>query len=147
MLRNGKLSIRSLRRSAAPGRRFAVGCGVLSGMQAYGLGRRARSCRGSRSLNGRFASFVRPMRSCARVRAVARHRFEGWPERLFCDGGARPPTGAMIAFVDAHRDAYGVEPICRVLPIAPSTWHEHAARRADPSRLPARAKRDEALKE
>lgn len=53
----------------------------------------------------------------------------------------------MIAFIDAHRDAYGVEPICRVLPIAPSTWHEHAARRADPSRLPARAKRDEALKE
>ncbi|TWG49821.1 hypothetical protein L610_006500000010, partial [Aminobacter sp. J44] len=41
----------------------------------------------------------------------------------------------MIAFIDAHRDAYGVEPICRVLPIAPSTWHEHAARRADPSRL------------
>jgi len=34
-----------------------------------------------------------------------------------------------------------------VLPIAPSTWHEHAARRADPSRLPARAKRDEVLKE
>lgn len=53
----------------------------------------------------------------------------------------------MIAFIDAHRDAYGVEPICRVLPIAPSTWHEHAARRADPSRLPARAKRDEVLKE
>jgi len=53
----------------------------------------------------------------------------------------------MIAFIDAHRDAYGVEPICRVLPIAPSTWHEHAARRADPCRLPARAKRDEVLKE
>jgi len=53
----------------------------------------------------------------------------------------------MIAFIDAHRDAYGVEPICRVLPIAPSTWHEHAARRADPSRLPARAKRDDVLKE
>ena len=53
----------------------------------------------------------------------------------------------MIAFIDAPRDAYGVEPICRVLPIAPSTWHEHAARRADPSRLPARAKRDEVLKE
>lgn len=53
----------------------------------------------------------------------------------------------MIAFIDAHRDANGVEPICRVLPIAPSTWHEHAARRADPSRLPARAKRDEVLKE
>jgi putative transposase len=52
----------------------------------------------------------------------------------------------MKAFIDAHRDAYGVEPICRVLPIAPSTYHEHAARQADPSRLPARAKRDAVLK-
>ena len=52
----------------------------------------------------------------------------------------------MIAFIDDHRDVYGVEPICKVLPIAPSTYHAHAARRADPSKLPARAKRDEALK-
>jgi putative transposase len=51
----------------------------------------------------------------------------------------------MIAFIDDHRDAYGVEPICRVLPIAPSTYHVHAARRADPNRPPARAKRDTAL--
>jgi transposase InsO family protein len=48
----------------------------------------------------------------------------------------------MIAFIDDHRGAYGVEPICKVLPIAPSTYHEHAARRADPSRLPKRARRD-----
>ena len=40
----------------------------------------------------------------------------------------------MIAFIDDHRGVYGVEPICRVLPIAPSTYHEHAARRADPDR-------------
>ena len=51
----------------------------------------------------------------------------------------------MIAFIDEHRRAYGVEPICKVLPIAPSTYHEHAARRADPSRVPARAQRDAAL--
>ena len=51
----------------------------------------------------------------------------------------------MIAVIDDHRGAYGVEPICRVLPIAPSTDHAHAARRADPARLPARAKRDAAL--
>jgi len=51
----------------------------------------------------------------------------------------------MIAFIDAHRAVYGVEPICRVLPIAPSTYHAHAARRADPKRLPARARRDAAL--
>src|SRR4249920_2960730 len=65
---------------------------------------------------------------------------------VFCPGGARPPTQAMIAFIDDHRVAYGVEPMCRVLPIAPSTYHGHAAKRADPTRLPARAKRDDALK-
>lgn len=34
----------------------------------------------------------------------------------------------MIAFIDDHRRAYGVEPICRELPIASSTYHAHAAR-------------------
>jgi len=48
----------------------------------------------------------------------------------------------MAAFIDAHRDAYGVESICAVLPIAPATYHEHKAREADPTRLPARAVRD-----
>ena len=52
----------------------------------------------------------------------------------------------MIAFIDEHRGVYGVEPICRVLPIAPSTYHAHAARRADPGTLSPRAKRDEILK-
>ncbi|MEZ5742899.1 MAG: IS3 family transposase [Sphingomonadaceae bacterium] len=65
----------------------------------------------------------------------------------FCPGGARPPTEAMTAFIDEHRDAYGVEPICRVLLIAPSTYHEHAARRADPGRRPARAQRDGELRQ
>ena len=59
----------------------------------------------------------------------------------FRSGGARPPVQAMIAFIDDHRQAYGVEPICRVLPIAPSTYHAHLARRADPSRLPDRVRR------
>jgi putative transposase len=52
----------------------------------------------------------------------------------------------MIAFIDDHREAYGVEPICRVLPIAPSTYRVHAARRSDPAVRPPRAKRDDALK-
>ena len=34
----------------------------------------------------------------------------------------------MIAFINEHRDIYGVEPICKVLPIAPSTYRLHAAR-------------------
>jgi putative transposase len=48
----------------------------------------------------------------------------------------------MTAFVDEHRETYGVEPICRVLPIAPSTYYEYAARKADPDRRPARERRD-----
>ena len=52
----------------------------------------------------------------------------------------------MVSFIDAHRDAYGVEPICEVLPIAPSTYYEHKAREADTSRLPPRFRRDEALR-
>ncbi len=48
----------------------------------------------------------------------------------------------MKAFIDEHREDYGVEPICRVLPIAPSTYHEHAARKAHPDRRPARERRD-----
>ncbi len=51
----------------------------------------------------------------------------------------------MIAFIDNHRAAYGVEPICRVLPIAPSTYHADTAKRADPTKLSARAQRDAAL--
>ena len=31
----------------------------------------------------------------------------------------------MIAFIDDHREAHGVEPICKVLPIAPSTYYDH----------------------
>jgi putative transposase len=51
----------------------------------------------------------------------------------------------MIAFVDDHREAYGVEPICRVLPIAPSMYHAHAAQRANPGKASARARRDAVL--
>jgi putative transposase len=52
----------------------------------------------------------------------------------------------MIAFIDDNRGTYGVEPICKVLPVAPSTYRDHAARRRDPARLSARARRDAALK-
>jgi transposase InsO family protein len=52
----------------------------------------------------------------------------------------------MIDFIDEHRASYGVEPICEVLPIAPSTYYEHVARRRDPDLRPARAKEDARLK-
>ena len=51
----------------------------------------------------------------------------------------------MIGFIDDHRGVHGVEPICEVLPIAPSTYHTHAAQRADPARRSARARHDAAL--
>ncbi len=52
----------------------------------------------------------------------------------------------MKAFIDGHRAVYGVEPICRVLPIAPSTYRANAALLADPSRRSARTKRDASLR-
>jgi transposase InsO family protein len=52
----------------------------------------------------------------------------------------------MVRYIDEHKDRFGVEPICAVLPIAPSTYYEQKAREHDPDRRPARAIRDEALK-
>jgi hypothetical protein len=51
----------------------------------------------------------------------------------------------MIAFIDDQREAHGVEPICKVLPIAPSTYHDHAAKRTNPEKRSERAKRDTVL--
>ena len=51
----------------------------------------------------------------------------------------------MRDFIDAHRDAHGVEPICKVLQVAPSGYRRYAAQRRDPSLRPARAKRDDQL--
>ncbi|GAA0579179.1 hypothetical protein GCM10008997_30070 [Halomonas salifodinae] len=48
----------------------------------------------------------------------------------------------MIEFIDDHWASYGVEPICRVLPIAPSTCYEHQAREAQPDCAPPRVQRD-----
>lgn len=53
----------------------------------------------------------------------------------------------MIAFIDDHREAYGVGPIRKVLPIAPSTYHAHVAGRADPTKASPRARQDLALME
>jgi len=52
----------------------------------------------------------------------------------------------MVSYIDAHRDRFGVESICRVLPIAPSTYHRHRQRHADPTRRSARAQRDDTLR-
>ena len=52
----------------------------------------------------------------------------------------------MVSYIDAHRDRFGVEPICKELRIAPSTYYEHKVRARQPSRRPPRAQRDEVLK-
>jgi putative transposase len=51
-----------------------------------------------------------------------------------------------VRFIDEHRQTYGVEPICRVLPIAPSTYFRHTALQKDPTRRSARAQRDEVVR-
>jgi putative transposase len=53
----------------------------------------------------------------------------------------------MVAFIDDHRGEHGVEPICSVLPIAPSTYFEHKAREGNPDLLPDRARRDAELRD
>ena len=53
----------------------------------------------------------------------------------------------MVAFIDAHRDSYGVEPICAVLPIVPSTYYVHKACQANPQLRSKRAQRDGWLKD
>jgi len=53
----------------------------------------------------------------------------------------------MVAFIDAYRERYGVEPICSVLPIAPSTYYACKARERDPSLGSARARREAVLRE
>jgi putative transposase len=52
----------------------------------------------------------------------------------------------MVSFIDALRQGHGVEPICSLLPIAPSTYYEQKARQADPGRLPPPVKRDAFLR-
>jgi hypothetical protein len=49
--------------------------------------------------------------------------------------------------MEAHVESFGIEPMCRVLRIAPSTWHEHVRSKANPDHRPKRAKEDERLSE
>ena len=52
-----------------------------------------------------------------------------------------------MSFIDAHHGELGIEPICRELAVAPSSWHQHAARLADPGRRSVRARRDDEIME
>jgi putative transposase len=52
----------------------------------------------------------------------------------------------MVRFITDHRDQFGVEPMCAVLPIAPSTYFRHHAAQTDPTKRSRRAQRDEELR-
>ncbi|WP_228896840.1 IS3 family transposase [Acidovorax sp. Leaf73] len=64
---------------------------------------------------------------------------------FFGPGGARPPAQVLRAFIDQQRNAFGVEPLCKVLQVAPSAYRRHAALVREPHKRCARAKRDELL--
>jgi putative transposase len=52
----------------------------------------------------------------------------------------------MIQFIDERRDVYGVVPVCRVLPNAPSTYYVHRARMQNPQLRAKRVQRDQELR-
>ena len=66
-------------------------------------------------------------------------------ECFFRPDGTRPPTQVLREFIDAQRDTFGVEPICKVLQIAPSGYRRHAACQRNPTLRCFRAHRDDAL--
>ncbi|WCM92347.1 IS3 family transposase [Acidovorax sp. NCPPB 2350] len=64
---------------------------------------------------------------------------------FFAPGGARPPAQVLKAFIDQHRQAFGIEPLWKVLQVAPSAYRRHAALLREPHKRCARTLRDEAL--
>ncbi|QTD43616.1 IS3 family transposase [Ottowia testudinis] len=64
---------------------------------------------------------------------------------FFGPGGARPPAQVLKDFIDKHRDAFGVEPLCKVLQVAPSAYRRHAALLREPHKRCIRAQRDDVL--
>ncbi len=95
-------------------------------------------------LAGPDAQRVRELEQRAREarageQGVAAHQLDLEDRVSFLRGGARPPIEVIVDYIDEHRDEFGVEPICRVLQIAPSTYYAAKKRRSAPS---ARAVRD-----
>src|SRR5882672_1694917 len=90
--------------------------------------------------------------SIAEKIGCAAETLRSWVRQAERDGGRRPglttDERARLKHLERENvDDYGVEPICAVLPIAPSLYYERRARARDPERRPARARRDEALGE
>ena len=91
----------------------------------------------------RLKELEREVRELKRANEILRKAFA-----YFAQGGARPPedVATMVQFIADHRAVFGVEPICAVLPIAPSTYHRHRHQRTHPTRRSARAQRDDQLR-
>ncbi|WP_246081228.1 IS3 family transposase [Modestobacter altitudinis] len=70
----------------------------------------------------RLAELEREVRELRRANAILKSASG------FLRGGARPPTALIVAFIDAHREEHGVEPICAQLQVAPSTYYAHRIR-------------------
>ena len=64
---------------------------------------------------------------------------------LFSPGGARPPTQVMVKFIDDEKEKYEVEPICRILPIAPSTYYRIKDEQDNPEKQCRRKQSDKHL--
>ena len=109
--------------------RCASGSARPRSTAAGGPAPRPRTVSASRSSSGRTAGAAPGQRDTSRAHRLSSRR------------GPRPPIEAMTRYIDAHRDLFGVEPICRTLAIAPSTYY--AAKSRPPS---ARTCRDAELK-
>jgi len=55
-------------------------------------------------------------------------------EKIGCAAETLRSWVRQVGFIDDHREKFGVEPICAVLPIAPSLYYELKARDRDPHR-------------
>lgn len=73
------------------------------------------------------------------ARGIGSFRTGGVSQKLWA------PVQEMIGFIEEQREDYGVEPICWALPIAPSTYHDHVAKRRNPALAAPRVRRDIAL--
>jgi HTH-like domain len=112
---------------------------------ARDLARQRQRRSGSKSLSARCANFGRPMRYRGRrLRILPRcERQRGTASAL--PEAARPPISQMIAFIEKSREALGVEPICRALQFAPSTYYDRRAITHNPDRASARSRSDAAV--
>ena len=84
---------------------------------------------------------VKELRRATEILKIARAFSPG--RSSTADSNSDPPIQILTTFVDHHRDTFGVEPLRKVLQIAPSGYRRHAAPLHDSSKRCARARRDE----